>query len=132
MHKGKIDNFNRFYKGEREFPWFRELSEEDCLNLRLTLKEAWKLNAPVEDGVKLTLELKGLINRTNGFNAEENDFCLGQYLKIQQVETSNKVYLDWRNIDEVDLMCLEDLVSYFDDIWYPAADDLTLFDNTFK
>jgi hypothetical protein len=40
------------------------------------------------------------------------------------------VFLDWHRFDDVDQLKLTDLTRWFDDIWYPLADDIDLCDES--
>jgi len=41
-----------------------------------------------------------------------------------------KIYINWYQFDDIDLINTSDLNKYFDDIWFPSADDIDLFDES--
>lgn len=41
-----------------------------------------------------------------------------------------KALVNWYRLDEIDEMNMSDFSRYFDDLWYPAADHIDVFDHT--
>jgi hypothetical protein len=41
------------------------------------------------------------------------------------------VYVEWGPLCEIDRFQIEDLFKHFWDVWYPSADDIEIFDDTF-
>ena len=63
--------------------------------------------------------------------AEDENFSLKSLLKELDIEVKGKIFINWYRFDNVDEISLDDLSHYFDDLWYPAADAIDVFDNTF-
>ena len=40
------------------------------------------------------------------------------------------VYVNWLRFDDIDCLAFSDLARYFDDIWYPSADYIDIFDSS--
>jgi hypothetical protein len=77
MHQVKNNNFKR-YNGEVDFPWYRELSADDCLEIREQLKGSFTLKASVDEHLELLYELAGLSTMIRGQNSGDSDFSLNK------------------------------------------------------
>lgn len=63
------------------------------------------------------------IDANDGLNLNE----LFKYLKLKIPVT---IYVNWDNFKTIDMFGFTDFDKYFDDIWYPVADDIELFDDS--
>jgi hypothetical protein len=85
-----------------------------------------------EDGIGPLEVLKLIRSQTiliDGIDAEL-EFDLTSTLSAAGIQPSEKVLINWFRFDEIDEMSVEDLSKYFDDIWYPAADAIEIFDRS--
>lgn len=48
----------------------------------------------------------------------------------EKMMVAQKVYINWHRFDKIDQMQFPDLMGHFDDIWYPGADDIDIFDDS--
>lgn len=64
-------------------------------------------------------------------NAKNNGFSFSNLLISQGISSEEYVYIDWHRFDDIDSIELLLLSEYFDDIWYPEADDMYIYDDTF-
>ena len=63
-------------------------------------------------------------------SAEAEGFDLGSVLAALQIRPRVDVYINWYRFDSIDRMAFADLRRFFDDIWYPASDDVEVFDES--
>ena len=49
-------------------------------------------------------------------------------MDIEPAELVYLVWANWQGFDTVDTIYFKSLSDYFDDIWYPAADDIFIID----
>ena len=126
MDEIKVQNFTREHPGT-QFPHYRPLSEREAEELRRRL--CLRLGLPPETS---PLDLvHTLFNRSAAVphvNAEDENFSLKAVLREVGIEPDSKVFINWHRFDQVDELNLDALATRFDDIWYPAADDIDIFD----
>lgn len=70
------------------------------------------------------------INFTNAEDVEFNLALLIKKLNINKLPTY--LYVCWDFFYEIDVFKFNDVVKYFDYIWYPIADDIIIFDGSFN
>ena len=51
-------------------------------------------------------------------------------LAKSKVHPAELIYINWYRFNAIDEMRFSDFVTYFDDVWYPAADDIDVFDSS--
>ncbi len=121
MEAFKIEQFEK--ETGKPFPNFYTLSAEECgvLYRQFCSKmQISKLKMPVVD----YFERKGAF--VEKFNALQENFCVSElfaYLKV----TADIIYVCWDNFETIDKMSLQDFSQHFDDIWFPAADNIIVF-----
>lgn len=121
MEDFKIDFFKTEYG--IDFPQFEHLSDIDSLMLRNRLFEIYgvsEISALVED---ICLNQEYMYD----INALEN-FKLLDTLENLKIHSLDKIFINWNRYDNIDLMSLSDLDTYFYDIWFPGPDDIDIFD----
>lgn len=128
MDTFKIEHFEREHPGI-EFPWFRELKLHETAEIRDRLSQRIGLPAGL-DNLELTRSVSRLCSGCESKNAESQLFNLMNLTKDLGITPQGKVYVNWYRYDKIDQMAFEDLVRYFDDIWYPSSDDIELFDDS--
>jgi hypothetical protein len=130
MNPTKIANFRKIHDG-RDFPWWRALDEEEARRLRLRLSKKLGEVAP-EDGMLL---LNTLVQRKGDAlgNVEEAASVSWRVeLARRGIHVGERVLIDWYRFDRIDEMRLDDLETYFDDVWYGSADDIEVFDESLE
>ena len=114
------------------FPSFTTITNEEIERLREHLCQAADIGTATDWGDLY----KYLLNQAEHIktpNAEdESRFNLDAVLKSLGILPDESVYVAWdpRRAD-VDRMAFADLSRYFDWIWYPASDDIEIFDESF-
>ena len=122
----KVQNFLREHPGA-QFPHYRQLSEQEAEKLRRRL--CLRLGLPPETS---PLDLvHTLFNRSAAVphvDAEDENFSLRTVLREVGIEPDSKVFVNWHRFDQIDEFSLDGLAKRFVDIWYPATDDIDIFD----
>lgn len=122
MENFKIDLFKKEY--QIDFPNYAHLSESECLLLITKISKKYDLELN-----NLTQSLSSRqINLTN-VDAKEN-FSLIDTLNSISIIPLDNIYINWFHFDNIDILNTSDFNKYFDDIWFPSADDIDLFDES--
>ena len=124
MDRLKIENCERD-RGPGSFIWFRHLPQTEALELFNRVKQ--RLNLPARlDGLNTLKVIRDRSAHSRGVNAEDEEFDLQRVLGGFQLP--ERVFLNWYRFDDLDEVRFDDLRSKFDDLWYPASDDLEVLD----
>jgi len=123
-----LENFAREYPG-KSFPDYRSVSaiEAEQTKLRISMQMDFPPSASSLELVRLVREQSTVLSNVN---AESDDFNLKSVIFRAGIMPKEEIYINWHRFDEIDRMRLEDLSGYFEDIWYPSADDIDLFDDS--
>jgi hypothetical protein len=62
----------------------------------------------------------------------DESFDLASELASEGVDPSRKILVNWHRFDKIDEMNLLDFSRNLEDIWYPRADDIEIFDSSFS
>lgn len=130
MDQIKIDNYLRENPGQ-EFPSYEVLERESCEHIRSSLFEKLRLD-PLLGSLKLVNEVDRLGDICDGIRCDEEYFDLKKALLSLGLECPEFVCINWYRYDDIDKMKFVDVVNNFDDIWYPDADDIDIFDESLK
>lgn len=120
MEKFKISIFEEEHNDV--FPSYSTLSEDECKNLRLEIIK------------KYSIEQENMVDELfskQDYYADEDaseDFDLISTLNKLGIIPAENVYIDWYDFERIDVMAIKDLSKFFYDVWYPAADDINIFD----
>ncbi len=130
MLKAKID----VLIGEREdeiFPDFYSLTNDEMLNHRYQLRVAFKCpqNMCISD---VFSKMVGESNLIQDINAKNDEINFSDLLVSQGIDLRKEIYIDWYRFDDIDRMELSLFTRYFEDIWYPGADDIYIYDDSFS
>jgi len=60
------------------------------------------------------------------------DFKVSDIFVSCSLSLCSDVFLNWGNFEAVDVISLESLSMFFYDIWFPCADDIYLYDESFS
>lgn len=129
MEEFKIKLFEE-KNGKSSFPKHVNLNEQQCLDILNLLKSKYEdikdfdsLNFIkfLSDSQKFLLE----------FNAESESFSLRQCIDKLKIKPNEEVYINWYRFDDIDKIRFSDLEMWFTDIWFPASDDIDIFDSSF-
>ena len=117
----KIELFEK-EKG-KAFPQFYALDKEECGVLYRRFCSKMQIpgqKMPVFD----YFERKGAF--VEKFNALQDGFNVSELFACLKV-TADIIYVCWDNFETIDRMSLQDFSRHFDDIWFPAADNVIVF-----
>ncbi len=66
-----------------------------------------------------------------GLNLDQNELrrC-ARYSKRAGIIPGPVLYVEWGALRDIDRFQTDELDRYFYDVWYPAADDIEIFDDT--
>ena len=129
MEQIKIDNFAKSHAGIT-FPLYKTLASDECAALHATVARRIGISSDV-DGLRLLKHLYGAAESTDlGEVPDAGDFNVRKLLADSGLECADSLYVNWYRLDDVDLMDVDDLSRWFDDIWYPGSDDIEIFDSS--
>lgn len=126
MEAFKIALFEQEHVGP--FPSFRTLSSHECQQWREQL--AQRLGLPAGGAVQaFVADLASRQTYLPEVNALEG-FALLPTLTARGITPGSELFLNWARFEALDVFATADVAACFDDLWYPAADDLDLFDDS--
>ena len=122
MENFKLENFKKEYG--LDMPIEKHLSLYDCNVILSCIYDKFHVYDVNDLFSKLENEsiyVTSVENET--INVEDVFFNLG-------IIVSSNVFINWYKFDNIDSLSFRNLCRYFDDIWYPAIDDIEIFDET--
>lgn len=84
------------------------------------------------DGPELIKTIRTMSTALEACDANASDFSIREVLAERGLHPTAKVYLNWGPLERLDRMFLDDLDKLFPYIWYPASDDIEVFDHDAK
>lgn len=125
MDKFKLAHFERAHPGVSP-PAIDALSPPEALAVRRLLASRLGLDQHVspEDLVTFLDHRQTVMPHVN---ADGDGFSLSAALRSENIVPAKYVLLNWYQFDELDRVSWSDLSTFFDDIWYPASDDIDIF-----
>jgi hypothetical protein len=126
----KIENFNKEYPN-KHFPSYKTLSTTETVGIIETVSAQLKM-LPNSSSLELVEALRKKSSAIPDINAESDDFDLKSVFLKMEVSPMEQIFINWYRFDKIDAIGLNDLLTYFDDIWYPATDDIDIFDASFS
>lgn len=124
----KVEVFQVDFPG-RPFPWYRLLDEQECANLRAGLERRIGNVREVQPR-QLLWDLWQRATSLDGDPSDEAAFDPRVLMESLGLVPGQRVYLDWSPFTEVYEMRFNDFVEFFHSLYFPSADDLTVFDDT--
>lgn len=121
MEEFKLELFKESYG--YDFPPFYHLSEKECSDI----KNCWAKKFGTTDDLKLMLKIVSSLKYID--IDDKQNFNIKNILNDIGIE-KKEVLINWFRFDNIDRMALDDLSRYFDDIWFPSADDIEIFDES--
>ena len=125
VERHKIDNFLREYPGQ-QFPPVRKLSDEECSSIKAGLMQQFGYTGSIEGLLDIFWRDE---NRCGNVEKEGVSFIRNLLNKNTK---EHSVFIDWCKFDDIDEIAIDDFIRYFDDIWYPGADDIDVFDRSYS
>jgi len=128
MEKRNIEGFENAFPG-KIFPEFRSLGDAEMQSIRATIKRSLSLPETF-DKLQLVHAIAERTKFCEGYDANDECFSLEKFLKEAGISVEAKVFINFRQFDEVDELYFDDVERFFQYMWYPASDDIDIFDNT--
>lgn len=128
MEDFKIKNYTN-QSPNKKFPFYRQLSVEDMEFLRKKISFNFGFEDE-DDGLRLVKFLEIKARLLENINADTKDFKLNKVFQQINISPQRNIYLDWYRFDKTDSMFWDDLCGYFNEIWYPGPDDISIFDQS--
>jgi len=128
MEKRNIQGFERAHPGVK-FPYYRSLSSQEMTKIQDDLKEKLGLGKGVDD-LELVKALARLAKPFSGYDADDDDFSLYKCIDELGITPRERVFINFYRFDDIDEMQLMDVDKFFKYIWYPASDDIDIFDSS--
>lgn len=129
MLKEKIDAFCDYYK-DCSFPWYVSLDAQNIDHHQKMIRKKFQCS-PEATMLNVVRKIASLGEFIEGENANSEGFDIGDILLCKKIKKPEYIYIDWFRFDDIDKMKFTDFVKYFDDLWYPGADDIFIYDDTF-
>ncbi|UOG32770.1 hypothetical protein [Leptospira noguchii] len=126
MDKVKIDNFT-LANPNMHFPYWREISISESIKIKKTIISKLNLPSIITDlDLIKYIDMKGI---SKGLLDLDDYESIRRTLIHNLPPTDNPlVYINWYRMDKIDQMYLKEVITNFDDIWYPSADDIDIID----
>jgi hypothetical protein len=107
------------------FPSYRSLSSVEGRALQARLASRFGLTVSTTAGeFECDLAARQTYHQTNA----AQDFALLPMFMALGIAPLPQLFVNWGRFKEVDAFHTADIARYFDDLWYPGADDIDLFD----
>ncbi|RJQ56705.1 MAG: hypothetical protein C4526_01135 [Nitrospiraceae bacterium] len=129
MDNFKIKHFEKD-NPSKKFPEIHSLSLQETESICQKLSEKLGLNSQDPKFIIDVIDKKGVILKE--FNANDDGFLLSAILSHLSIQPRKNVYINWYRYDQIDEMTFDDLNNYFNYIWYPASDDIDIFDSSYS
>lgn len=126
MEAFKLVNFK--HEHNTNMPIVRSIEGSECEAVCRSLFRNWHMNTLEEFFEKEEQEFVLL----DDINAEDEDFDWNKVFNSIGIPVPNEVFINFERFNNIDVFLFKDFCKYFDDIWYPAADDIEVFDSSFN
>ena len=130
MDKCKIENYQRTNPG-MPFPVWESLLPARCSLFKSRIVVLLGLE-PTVDSLVLVNRLNEVASDVGNCGSDPNRLDLLKVFQSQNIDPLGQVYVNWYRFDDIDKIALADLQLHIGDIWYPASDDIDIFDDTLK
>lgn len=126
MEAFKLVNFKNEYN--TNMPIVRSIEGSECEAVCRSLFRNWHVNTLEEFFKKEEQEFVLL----DDIHAEDDDLDWNKVFNRIGIPVPNEVFINFERFNNIDVFLFKDFCKYFDDIWYPAADDIEVFDTSFN
>ena len=125
MHSHKIECFKAEHPGQ-DFPATRALAEHECA----AMQQALTRNLALQCGDDKLAMLEEIQRRSTCIgHTDENGAFAPLPAILERHAKTPLLLLNWHQFDDIDEIAASDFVTYFEDIWWPPADEsLEVFD----
>lgn len=126
MEAFKLVNFK--HEHNTNMPIVRSIEGSECEAVCRSLFRNWHVNTLEEFFKKEEQEFVLL----DDINAEDDDLDWNKVFNSIGIPVPNEVFINFERFNNIDVFLFKYFCKYFDDIWYPAADDIEVFDVSFN
>lgn len=130
MDKIKIEDFARDHPNKK-FPAYRTLDAQEAKEIRFLLAERMGVPADITP-LDLVKQVTTKSTPIPHVNAEDDGFSVIGLISELGVNSKDDILINWYRYDHIDEMRLSDVSRYLDDLWYPVAEEVDLFDESLK
>lgn len=117
MENFKKELFRKEYN--TDFPFYDELKTEECIKIKEDIENKYQIQDRYFDK-----DLSKMQIFFDKLNAEDENFNFLNLIKELNLKEDNNIYVTWNSFVDIDKFSIKDFCKYFDDIWYPVADDI--------
>ncbi len=128
MDAFKIELFQK-ENPQCEFPKVTALSAEEKTSIRQKLAHKLSVDQNTTGKELLNMLVKSSESIID-YNACNSGFTIANVFNHLKIVPKDNVYINWYQFDNIDAINFNDFNKYFDDIWFPSADDIEVFDDT--
>ena len=126
MEAFKLVNFK--HEHNTNMPIVRSIEGSECEAVCRSLFRNWHVNTLEEFFKKEEQEFVLL----DDIHAEDDDLDWNKVFNSIGIPVPNEVFINFERFNNIDVFLFKDFCKYFGDIWYPAADDIEVFDSSFN
>ena len=124
MDSHKIECFKAEHPGQ-DFPAIRTLAPHECADVRRALICNLALQCG-DDGLAMLEEIQ---RRSASIGRTDENGAFAPLPAILEHYAKSSLLLNWGRFGDIDEIATSDFVTYFEDIWWPPADEsLEVFD----
>ena len=129
MEQYKLDFFKKDHKKQNLS--FVSLYMEECDKVFASFCLSYKIAPLYRNDIFSIIQSEGRF--VNSVNAKDENFDLRRLIYEQNIKEMPKhVNVCWDSFYTIDAFDFKDVADFFDYIWYPSADDIILFDESYK
>ncbi|MCU1271432.1 MAG: hypothetical protein JWN74_2726 [Acidobacteriaceae bacterium] len=129
MDEIKIKNFIVAHPGV-SLPKFHHVQPDECESLRVAMSKKMGL-AATATGLELLNSIEKRAPPIPNVIPSDESFRPARLLHEKKIE-AEQIYINWYQFDDIDEMALGEFSISFHDLWYPASDDIELFDQSLE
>ena len=126
MEEFKINHYERI-NGKGSFPSCRSLSEHESASVRERMAHSLG-SCGKASGIEILQRLLAIGEEVGTVDACAGHFDLQKVFEKCGITCSEEVMINWYRFDRIDVIETQQMISHFDDIWYPSSDDIDIFD----
>lgn len=116
---------------EFEFPKFCTLKPSEAIQHTEHIKSIFGFDDN-KDVLDIHCQIEQVSSLISGVKADDVDFNFLDVLKSQNISPKREIFIDWHQFNKIDKISVKSFAEFFDDIWYPKADDIYLYDESFS
>lgn len=130
MDSSKLENFKRYYGFSLDS--IIHLSFPECERVKCVFYSKYNVNCDKDLFQKIIKSATHLPVDAEEIGRNKDSIKLQEIFSSILIIPQTHVYITWDSFDDIDVIPFDDFCEYFDDIWYPSADDIGVFDDSFS